>query len=300
MHLVIAMRNKKIFTLTLMSFFFLFNGLLFSTPNMTRNAIVLAGQPSAVLNPCNGLFLSDDESRNDTIPVATDYNYVTSNCQPARYQLVWLQPKVPANFDLFLFNDSGYSFLQTASIRTGSNLDWVVFRSDDVIPYYVIVNSSTDSGNVMIEWEDSSESILPYGTRTGILNETECGEMYEVYMNQTFRYDFQLELGSGADFDLYLYSLAEGEATNFDGAIAQSATTGVQLNEQIINWLPPSTGKYAVLVMRRSGSGTFTIRFDEAATGGGIPSFEMGAILFCLGLVAFLIKRGFPSCKIPQ
>jgi hypothetical protein len=294
------MRDSKKFTLVVLGIFFcLFLGSLILVPALNWTAKLHLDTPSTQLEPCNGLVLFDDESRNDTIPVSTDYQYATSTCLPARYQLVWLQPKAPSNFDLYVFNDTSYLNLQAASMRTGSNLDWVVFRSSDEIAYRVIVNSSTDSGSVHIEWEDSSVSVPVFNNQAGELNESECGELFEVYMNQTSRYDFQLELGIGLDADLYIYALDEGEAVNYDGSIAQSVTSGVQINEQVMNWLPPATGKYAVVIIRRSGSGTFTIRFDRVSSGGGIPAFELVPILFGLCLAICFAKNIQTLKKIP-
>ncbi|MFX1297885.1 MAG: hypothetical protein ACFFD2_23940, partial [Promethearchaeota archaeon] len=141
--------------------------------------------------------------------------------------------------------------LQSYSVRTGSNLEWLVFRSSDEIQYYIIVNSSeSSSGSVYIEWGDFSESIQQDSSDTGYLSDNESIEIFEVYLNQTSQYDFQLEIHVGADYGLYLYRLDEGETIDFGGSLAKSIITEIEINEKIMNYLPPATDKYVLLVMR--------------------------------------------------
>lgn len=279
--IIVKHRDRIFAVVTLGVLFILVLGLTI-LPILQWKIISPLNSSSTPIESCNGVFLSDDTSINETY-TGGQYYYVTGTCLPAHYQVVWLQPKSPSNFDLYLYNDSLYSNFQISSVRAGSSLEWVVFRSSDTIQYYVTVNSSEGhSGSAFIEWEDSSQYISPGNFVTAWLGNNESIEVFGVWLNSTSRYDFYLELPVGADYDLYLYRLAEGEATNFDGAIAQSVQTGVQVNEMITNYNPPATDKYAILVVRRSGNGTFTLRLDSLEPTHQIPIFDFSLVLFAI------------------
>lgn len=212
-------------------------------------------------DPGNPHILYDDSSVYDYFNASTSYYYRTDNASLALYQVIWLQPQdAQDNFNLYLYNDSGFGELVTGSTRGAGYLDWVVFRPNASQFLYVLANAlSGSSGFAFIEWEDSSTNLTVNGSVSSALSAPDSLEVYQVSLSNTSAYRFRLDVPSEGDFDLYLYRLDPGMGTNTLGSEVYSWAVGMGRTEIIANYTPPSSGDYALLVVRSSGSGTYTL-----------------------------------------
>lgn len=209
-------------------------------------------------------YLGRDITEQDYYVAGHYYFYETQyQVDPSYYQVFWLQPDTSMYSDLYLCNDSDYSTVLTASTRGSQLLDWVVALPDVLQSYYPVIYGAT-TGYSFIQWEEGSTSLSLRSQVSEYLYTAESVEVYKVTLSNTSTpYSFELDVPTGGDFDLYLYYLNPGVAVNgYSGSVAQSATTGLGTDEVISGFQPTTSGEYALLVVRRSGSGTYTLTFS--------------------------------------
>ena len=187
------------------------------------------------------------------------YYYKTDYTVYSSYNVIWvLSNATDDDFDLYLYSNGGYSSLLASSNREPGLLEWIVFRASQAY-HYPKVYAYSGSGDAYIEWKYSSISLSLGEPIVNFLNASESIELYQINLVKDVLYNFSLEVPAGGDFDLYIYYLTTGEATNFGGFFKSSTTSGMGVNEQILNFNPSVSGDYAVLVVRKSGSGVFTL-----------------------------------------
>ena len=244
----------------------LFIGLILSVPwsqrapNLPVNLKDSSYSSSQSSDPNHPHSLYDDSSVYDYYN-ASSYYYRTENASPSYYQVIWLQPQdIQNNFDLYLYSDSNYSNLKVSSFRGAGLLDWVVFHPNITQDLYLKVSTlSSSNGFAFIEWEDSSNYLSVGSSISNNLNSPDSLEIYQISLLNTSTYRFKLEVPSEGDFDLYLYQLNPGMGANYNGYSARSKTLGNGFIEFISNYTPAKSGDYAIIVVRSSGSGTFTL-----------------------------------------
>jgi len=205
--------------------------------------------------------LSNDISLNESYNASASAYYKINTASSSHYHVVWLQSQAAQdNFDLYLFSDSKYSTCKVSSLRGNGLLDWVVFRPSISQSFYPEVYAQAGSnGFAFIEWEDSSESLSIETPVSASLNSSDCIEIYETSLSALFDYQFTLNVPDGADYDLYLYSLSSGAATNSLGSSCKSTLSGNGTDEIIATFSPTVTGIYVLFVVRVNGTGFFTL-----------------------------------------
>jgi len=238
--------------------------ILFGAFNQQNNALIANSaenivKPLESTNPSSPTVLSDDNSLYEYYSSSDYYYYKTGSASPSYYHVVWVQPTDSADdFDLYLYSTSTYSSYQTYSGRGSGYLDWVVFRPSSSQYYYPKVYREVGTGYAYIEWEISSTSLIFNNSYSGALSVSDCIEVYEVSLSTSLIYTFSLDVPTGADYDIYLYSFSAG-ATNSYGYYSCSTNYGDGIDETILDYIPSYTGDYALLIVRRSGSGTYNL-----------------------------------------
>ncbi len=233
---------------------------------------------------------------------STYYYYRTGTAYSSYYHVVWLQP-VDSNddFDLRLYSDSSYYYQQATSMRGSGLLDWVVFRPSSSQYYYPVVQRSSGTGYAYIEWEDSSYSLSMGGSYSGSLSSSECIEIYEVDLNKNKKYDFDLSVPSSCDFDLYLYRLSSGYATSYSGYAKGSASSSLGADEKISGYKPSYSDSYAVVVVRKSGSGSYTLKVDDVSVlNPGIVALIIFGVIAVIGISVAVYKNYRPQQTTPR
>ncbi|NVM31316.1 MAG: zinc ribbon domain-containing protein [Candidatus Helarchaeota archaeon] len=214
-------------------------------------------------NPSSPQYLYHDSADYEYFSSSNYYYRTNSYASSSYYHVVWVQPVDSwDNFNLYLYASSSYSSSIAQSTRSSGYLDWVLFRPSSSSYFYPKVYRSSGSGNAYVEWEYSSSSLYEGDSTTGSLSSSECIEIYSVYLSSSERYQFDLSVPSGGDFDLYVYYLGYGDETNSYGWSESSTTSGYGTDESITNFNPSQNGEHAILVVRSGGSGSFTLDFD--------------------------------------
>ena len=205
--------------------------------------------------------LADDNSIYNLYNSTDSYYYQTNTiASSSYYHTFWLQPvDGDDDFNLYLYSNIPYSILQASSTRSAGALDLVIIRPSSSQYYYPRVSRYSGMGYGYIEWESSS-FILSFGTPvTASLNVSECIEVYSVYLAMGVNYNITLDVPDGADYDLYLYYLSSGAATNQSGAIRSSTTIGSGIDEKLGEFQVTTTDYYILAVVRQQGNGSFTL-----------------------------------------
>ena len=212
------------------------------------------------------------------------YYYKTASASSSYYHVVWVLPTSSEDdFDMYLYSDSSYSIQKASSTHGSGYLDWVVFRPSSSQYYYPKVRRYSGSGYAYIEWEQASSASLG-NSYSYYLATSEAIEIYRVYLSISDTYDITLKVPSGANYDLYLFYLTSGAATNYNGYIQSSMRTAEGRDELIANYRPSYSDYYGVVVVRRSGSGSFTLKIDYHRGIGVI-----GIMLIIFGLLGVII-----------
>ena len=225
--------QRKIIVIAFFLILFIGGGFFFRFSRRTFTDILGSGnkaiRPSQSSDPGNPHALYDDSSVYEYYNASTSYYYRTENASPSRYHVVWLQPQDALdNFDLYLYNDSGYSDLEASSTRGAGFLDWVVFRPNVSQYLYARVNTLSSSGGfAFIEWEDSSNNLAVENSVSNSLSAPDSLELYQIFLSNTSAYRFRLDVPSEGDFDLYLYRLDPGAGANSLGYAAYSWSLGL-------------------------------------------------------------------------
>lgn len=215
---------------------------------------------------------------------SASYYYQTGYADYGDYYVVWLQPTNVTNyFGLYLYSDSGYSTNVASSARGYGNLDWIIYRPSYSGSYYPKVYGYSGTGYAYIEWK-AANYLSSYSSVSCALLPSECLQLYVMYLYSSRTYDFNLDVPSSGDFDLYLYYLDVGSGTNYSGFSLCSANSGAGNDEAITNFCPLISGYYAIIVARSSGSGTFTLKADTVHKQN--PSTIMVLVVF--GILATL------------
>jgi len=238
---------------------------LFGSFKQQRNALISLPvnnvmAPLGSTNPSSPTVLSDDSSLYEYYSTSySSYYYRTSSASYAYYHVVWLYTiESGDNFNLYLYSDSSYSTLKASSTRGSGFLDWVLFRPSSSQYYYPRVYRYSGAGYAYLEWERSES--LSFGTSyTNSLSSSDSFEVYHVYLSSSDHYIFKLEVPSGGNFDLYLYRLYSGYATSYNGYQESSASSTYGEDEVIKNYEPSYSDMYAIVVVRTSGSGSYTL-----------------------------------------
>lgn len=236
--------------------------------------------------------LSDEAASYQSYSSYTNYYYQTGYAYSGYYHVVWLQPTSSSYTDnLLLYSDSSFRNQLASSTRGSGYLNWVVVRPSSSQNYYPRVYSYS-AGYAYIEWE-CSYSYLDVGESVyGSLNSAECVEIYTAVLSSSKTYTFILDMPSSGDYDLYLYRLYYGEATDSSGYYRCSVSYGSGNDEAISNFKPYTSDEYLIMVVRSSGSGSFTLTLKEPfiMSPGAIMLVVFG-IMATIGISAGVYKK---------
>lgn len=226
---------------------------------------MITGQPieyCGSTNPSNPTLLLEDASVYQTYNSGQTYYYRTNDSvNSSNYQAICLHPSSIDDSDLYLYSNAAYSTFLEASTRDRGRIEWIVFRPSSSKLYYPKVYSN-DNGYGYLEWDQSSRRLALGESVTTTLAPTECMDLYQVYLNSSLMYKFELDVPENADFDLYLYWLPPGFAGDIDSALDES-TDSEGNDDAIEEYQPPYTGDYVLLVIRWSGTGGYTLTIAQ-------------------------------------
>ena len=233
--------------------------------------------------------LSDEAASYQSYSSYTNYYYQTGYAYSGYYHVIWLSSSYSDN--LFLYSDSSFNYQLASSARGSGDLNWVVVRPSSSQYYYPRVYSYS-GGYAYLEWESSSSSLYVGGSTYDSLGSSECVEIYEVYLSSSKTYTFTLDTPSSGDYDLYLYGVYYGGATGSSGYSGCSVAYGSGQDESISNFKPSTSDDYLIMVVRSSGSGSFTLTLKESVTmSAGAIVLVIFGILATIGISAGVYKK---------
>ncbi len=236
--------------------------------------------------------LSDETALYQSYSSSTNYYYQTGYAYSGYYHVIWVHPTSSSYSDnLYLYSDSSFNYQLASSARGSGDLNWVVVRPSSSQYYYPRVYSYS-GGYAYLEWESSSSSLYVGGSTYDSLGSSECVEIYEVYLSSSKTYTFTLDTPSSGDYDLYLYGVYYGGATGSSGYSGCSVAYGSGQDESISNFKPSTSDDYLIMVVRSSGSGSFTLTLKESVTmSPGAIVLVIFGILATIGISAGVYKK---------
>jgi len=210
-------------------------------------------------------FLFDGVALQDHFNESILTHYYQTDLATPSYNCVWLQPALSSSdFNLYLYSDINYSSLEAFSTRGPGLLDWVLFRSNSSPVYYPKAEYLVGSGNAFIGFKRCFP--LSMGVQhSGNLNSSNPLDIYRVYLTDSIQYNFTLNVPGNGDYDLFLFSLSDGDFLNCSRYIQHSETAGNGMNELIWNYTPMYSDFYAIVVVWKGGNGTYYLT----------PSFQL-------------------------
>jgi len=208
---------------------------------------------AASTNPSSPEYLSDDSYLHEYYSSASQYYYYsTYSMSSSDYHLIWLYTESSSDdFDLYLYSDSSYSDLVGSSLSS-SQWDWLVYRPASSQSMYPKVYTYTGYGYAYIEAESGYD--MSVGSASYItLSASETAGLIEVSLSSSVHYLIGLNVPSGCDYDLYVFRTSAGSTVKQDYHSSASSTTGA---DESIAFTPLTTDTYAIVILRKSGSGT--------------------------------------------
>ena len=245
-------------------------------------------------DPGNPINLIDDVTLTHTYSSSTDYYYRIGLASGWIIRVVWLQPVITTNnFDLLLYNDTGYSQLLSSSIGSANGFEWIVYHAGNSLYSYPKVHSQSGSSGVAYIQQ---EMLTPAtDTKTGALDATDCIDGYSTRTTSSGnKYRVNLEVPVTGDFDLYIY-YDVFSSTYLNGAYSyynstqyklKSASVGLGIDEAI-DVDRPALSDINILVVRTSGSGTYTLTITEIKP---IPAFVYVNLLIGFAIAVLFIR----------
>ncbi len=264
--------------------------------NVANNAAIPSNnedsplEPMESTNPSSPVYLSDDTYDYEYYGATSTNYYYSCDGYSYDYLLVWLYTYSSSDdFDLYLYSDSSYSTSVGSSSST-SQLDWIVYRPSSNGYKYPKSYTFSGSGDAYIESETGYDT--SYSTSYSFsLSYSENVELFEKSLSSSGTYTVYLEVPSGCDFNLYVFTTSIGSSTKLNLQSSASSTTG---QEERIVFTPTYTDTYAIVVTRISGSGTGILTiYDYVYTPIRIPTFELFPALLALATIIFLYLTAF-------
>jgi hypothetical protein len=213
------------------------------------------------------------------------YYFQTYSATSDDYHLIWTALQGSVNdLDLYLMTDDTYA-VQLGSSLAGGAVEWIVTRPSSTGLLYPAVwtdDLGGPTGSIYIECESAHDITVDGAAHAASLNSGDYGAIAETPLYSTNTYDVKLTVPAGCNFDLYVFRTTAGFTTQWDYHNSSSAVLG---RDEQITFTPDMDDSYALVAIRRSGTGEATITVSIHAEGGGIPGFEMSYILLGMCLV---------------
>ena len=218
------------------------------------------------------------------------YYYRTGLAEAGKYHVVWAQSTVPGtHLPLAAYSDANYINMIAATINDYKN--WVLMRPNSPQNYYIRLGGVNYG---YIEWEVVNRQLPLGSTVNGSLSGAEVIEAYQVVLSSDIYYSINLTVPPGANFDLFIYYLAMGDADGGAGysCIAGSGDGGVGEGEALIRRKLGVTGIGLLIVVWRSGAGSYSLTFKNYY--GSDDSIPISPLLSVIGvfLAVVWIKYG--------
>jgi hypothetical protein len=186
-------------------------------------------------------------------PISDTYDpdeFYAYNCTPlaGKYAVFWLDPPFLGG-DVWarLYSDLFYTqSIEDSWTNPDGEQEWIIWKPTQTRTYYPLGLRLTGvSGSIGVEFQIENATALKIGTNDlKMATASDPIEIYPVYLDKTKLYNFSLT--SSDEYDLFLYYLEAGEATNTTGCVAYSCHTAPAI-ENITNYNPPKNGVYLIL-----------------------------------------------------
>ncbi|MDD1776621.1 MAG: zinc ribbon domain-containing protein [Candidatus Helarchaeota archaeon] len=240
-----------------------FNCLSTEDKGLISDTMKVPIESCASTNSSNPEALYEGVSKLESYSESNNYYYVAENLSSSYYHVIWVQPDSSQNdFDLGLYADSSYFEMLADSTRYVGCLDWIVVHPNMNQSYYPRVYAWLGDGEAYIGWKEGRKSISAGIPVTDSLNSSKCIEVYSIYLESSSLYNFFLSVPPDSDFDLYSYYLSPGLASGYND-YEWSSQAYLDENETKKSFRPEFSGLYAIVIVRRSGSGVFTLWMSE-------------------------------------
>jgi hypothetical protein len=183
---------------------------------------------------------------------------------PSSYVAIAEKPPSGANFDLYIYSDSGFTTLVASSTQTGDGVMDAVILNGHALGssaiYYGKITRTSASGTFSVEAESDPINITDGSWYSGELTSSELFDLYEVYMTGTSDYTCRLNVTSGnLDPALRLnYSSGAVPTTS----IKYINNSGAAVNESFTCTAAqcPNAGNYSLIAIGGQGSGNYTVQ----------------------------------------
>jgi len=242
------------------------------TPSSTVPQETLPLAPCLSTNPAAPTILQNETALYENFNSLDWYYYRTGLAEAGKYQVIWVHPTDPEKYiTLNAFSDSDYTDLLACT--TDPFYYWVLVRpSLSQFTYAKVLAGWSNPG--YIEWEVVNRQLPLGSTVSGALSGAEAVEAYQVVLSEDLWYLVNLSVPSSADFDFFFYYLAMGDADGGAGysLIAGSSDGGIGEDEALIHCKLGVSGICLLIVVWRSGAGTYSLTFkDYYGSDGSVP-----------------------------
>ena len=203
-------------------------------------------------------------------PTPTPHNY-SFNSSSAFWSVVAVRPPAGVDDDLALYDDFGQTTSLGSSAFGGNAIDFIAIDSnrrsvgDD---YYPRVNQFSGTGNYTIEWAQGSTT-LSSGSATAAMGANDVVNVRDTFLSAGTPVYIKLVPSNGTqDGELLLMGDDPASSATWvrprSSAVALSSSTGAGGSEQIV-YTPAFTEWHGLVVLNKSGSGTYTVFEDTTA-----------------------------------
>ena len=263
-------------------------GHLNTSSSLTTSASTDPGSPVLL---SNGACISENFGSSGTY-----YYYETFSMSTSHYHLIALHTISPSNnFNLELFSDALYSN-KIGSSNSTTQWDWIVYKPSSSGARYPRVHTTTGSGDALIEAERADDFINVGRGRVFLFHEQEVAKLFELFLSSSNTYTLKLTVPAGANFDLYVLRMATGSPIIED---FHASTNPLNGQPERIVFTPSSSADYALIVIRKSGSGQGVLRpqIGEIGSpplnfgGSNITFFIMASIALSLLFITTLLQK---------
>ncbi len=158
--------------------------------------------------------------------------------------------------------------INETSASNQSSISWVGIEGrslDEKLNYSVFLNRTDGEGVCWLEMENYTKSIVqnqPLSSGLGLFTQQEIIDVYDFYVDPNFRYNISVvpdEYALTLDLDLYI---TKGNSSS-DKPLYLGNSGGVNEAEELNGLEFNETGYYAIILVRKSGSGYYNYQINS-------------------------------------
>ncbi|MEN6519966.1 MAG: S8 family serine peptidase [Armatimonadota bacterium] len=203
-----------------------------------------------------------------TISSASTTDYYAASGVSCGWCAVGIRPANGSDYDLQMFSDAGYTNSTATSDTRGGSIDFIAVDCNRTVPslLYPKVTSYAGISGYNIEW---ATRLLDLNTGTLYVtnfNNNSVLKVWDMSVSKSGECCVLVNPGTGLDIGVSVVGSMSDDPTTYyksrQNSIAESDTAGLGGAERLIFQLP-AEGRYGLIVWKKAGAGTATVKFDD-------------------------------------